>query len=91
MDWPETITLVVTILVAVLGGIIYGNRRLDDITSNVNARFATVDSRFAELRGDMNARFAELHTDMNTRFGELHADFRELRTLILEALRSRAS
>jgi hypothetical protein len=31
MTWEQTGALIVTIVVAVLGGLIYGNRRVDDL------------------------------------------------------------
>jgi hypothetical protein len=53
---------------------------VDTLNAGINARFAAVDFRFAELRNDMNTRFAELH-----------ADVRDLRTMMVEVLRSRTS
>lgn len=79
MNWAQTITLVVTIVVAVLSGIIYSNRGIDDLRENTNARFAS-------LQNEMNARFAE----MNARFGEMHAELLEIRSMLHELMRARA-
>ncbi len=74
MGWPQTIAIIATILISVIGGIIYNNRRLDDLRNDMNARFA-----------DFNARFA----DINTRFAEIHDDLREIRAMLNELLRAR--
>ncbi|MDR5677004.1 MAG: hypothetical protein QN128_11435 [Armatimonadota bacterium] len=53
-------TIVVTVVLAVLAGILYNNRRfddvhrqIDDLRADVNARFAQVDARLSELREDL--------------------------------------
>jgi hypothetical protein len=66
----------VTIVVAVLAGVIYGNRRFDDIHRRID-----------DLRSDMNARFAGVDAWVDYLWGEL----REMQSLVQEALRSRAS
>ncbi|MDR5695462.1 MAG: hypothetical protein QN121_09345 [Armatimonadota bacterium] len=76
MTWEQTIALIVTILVAVIAGIMYGNQRFDDM----NRRFDDVHRRIDDLRSDMNARFAEIREEL-----------REIRSMLQEALRSRAS
>lgn len=50
----------VTVVLAVLAGILYNNRRfddvhrqIDDLRADVNARFAQVDARLSELREDL--------------------------------------
>jgi len=94
MSWPETITLAITIFIAMTSGMIYGNRRFDDLRTDMNARFGDVSARFGDVSArltDMNAKFAELRSDVDTRFGELRADIRDLRALIQEDLRRRAS
>lgn len=77
MTRARTAVIVVPILVAIVGGLFYGNRqfeqlgrRIDDLRGDMNARFAAVDGRFAEI-----------HAEMRDRFGELHQDLREMRGL----------
>ncbi|MDR7602612.1 MAG: hypothetical protein QN172_09175 [Armatimonadota bacterium] len=67
--------LLVTVVLAVLAGTVYNNRRFDD-----------VHRRIDDLRGDMNARFAQV----DARLSEVREDLREIRTLLQEALRARA-
>ncbi len=94
MTWAQTITIVAPILVAIIGGLFYGNKqvemicqRIGDLHNDMNARFASVDARFAGV----DARFAIVETHMETRFTEIHQDLRELRGLLQDALRPRAS
>jgi uncharacterized membrane-anchored protein YhcB (DUF1043 family) len=90
MTWEQTIALIVTITVAVVAGVIYGNRRFDDLHrrfDDVQQRFADVHRRVDDLRGDMNARFA----GVDARLDDLRGELREIRSMLQEALRSRAS
>jgi hypothetical protein len=86
---PRTpLDLMVTIVVAVLAGVIYGRpavlttrvRCIDDLRGDMN-------TRFGELRGDMYARFA----GVDARLDGLREELRELRSLVQETLCSRAS
>lgn len=74
MTWDQTLALIATIVVAVIAGIMYGNRRfddlhrpIDDLRSDVSARFAQVDARFAQV----DARFAQI----DARFGQVDGRF----------------
>ncbi len=90
MTWAQTITIVAPILVALIAGVFYSNRqfeqiarRIDDLRTDMNARFSTMDARFSSS----DARFASI----DARFAEIHQDLREMRGLLHEALRPRAS
>ena len=95
--WDQVATIVVTVVLAVLAGTVYNNRRFDD----VNRRFDDVHRRIDDLRADMNARFAQVDArfaqvdarfaQVDARFGELREDLREIRGLLQEALRARTS
>jgi hypothetical protein len=74
MGWPETFTLAATILVSVLGGIIYGNARLDDLRNEVSNRISDASTRIVELRSDLSTRATELRGDVNAKFAELRGD-----------------
>ena len=52
-------------------------------TCSTNARFDDVNARF----DDVNARF----DDANARFDDVQADIRELRALVIDALKRRES
>ena len=58
------------------------NARFNDVNArfnDVNARFDDVDARF----GDVETRFG----DVNARLDDLQTDIRELRLLVIEALK----
>ncbi|MDR7591065.1 MAG: hypothetical protein QN151_09920 [Armatimonadota bacterium] len=68
-------TIVVTVVLAVLAGILYNNRRFDDVNrrfDDVNGRFDDVHRRIDDLRADVNARFAQVEA----RLSELREDLR---------------
>jgi hypothetical protein len=46
MDWAQVLVIVLPVMLAIIVGIIYNNRRIDDLRSDVN-------QRFIELRGDI--------------------------------------
>gem|GEM_PF-730769 len=95
MAWGQVPTIVVTVVLAVLTGTVYNNRRFDDVNlrfDDVNRRFDDVHCRIDDLRADMNARFAEVNarlTQVETRLTELREDFREVRALLQQAIRAR--
>ncbi len=79
--WDQVAVIVVTVVLAVLAGIVYNNRRFDD-----------VHRRIDDLRADMNARFAQVDArfaQVDARLGELREDLREIRGLLQEALPAR--
>jgi outer membrane murein-binding lipoprotein Lpp len=96
VGWEQVITIVATVVLAVLVAVLYNNRRFDDVNrrfDDVNGRIDDVHRRIDDLRADMNARFAQV----DARFGEVHArlselreDLREIRGMLQEALRARA-
>ena len=56
------------------------NARIDDVNTSVNARIDDVNT-------SVNARIDDLRSEMNRRLDDLQEDIRELRTLVIEALR----
>ena len=56
------------------------NARIDDVNVGVNARIDDVNT-------SVNARIDDLRSEMNRRLDDLQEDIRELRTLVIEALR----
>lgn len=80
MGWDQVAVILVTVILAVLTGTMYNNRRVDD----VSRRFDDVHRRIDDLRADMNARFSELREDMNRRFSHIETRLDELRSLLQE-------
>ena len=63
------------------------NTRIDDVNANVNARIdglnANVNARIDDLNANVNARF----DDVNARIDGIVSDIRELRGLVIEAIK----
>jgi hypothetical protein len=101
VTWAQTITIVVPILIAIVAGIFYGNKQTDlvarmvgDLRTDINARFASVDARFAGVEGrfaSLESRFDRLETKFENRFEKIDQNLHELRVLIVDVLRPRAS
>ena len=73
------------------------NARFDAMDTDVNTRFANMNTRFDDASASVNARFDAVDTrfdDMNSRIDDLNAridgivnDIRELRRLVIEAVK----
>ena len=67
------------------------NARIDDLNTSVNARIddlnTGVNARIDDVNSSVNARIDDLRSEMNRRLDDLQEDIRELRTLVIEALR----
>lgn len=98
MEWPQVLVIVFPVMLAVIIGVIYNNRRLDDHRSDINQRFAemnkTMSERFAEMNQTMNERFAQMNdtinqrfNDMNQRISDLKSETSEIRHLLIDILR----
>lgn len=85
----EVLATVVSILGITIGGFFFGNRRLDDLRADLNARFVTVDARFAEFLQELRDLRHEFG-DLRREFGNLQQEFRDLRAFVQDAIRSRA-
>jgi len=53
MEWAHVLAIVMPVMFAIIIGIFYNNRRIDD-----------VNHRIDDLRSDMNQRFAVLHEEI---------------------------
>jgi outer membrane murein-binding lipoprotein Lpp len=79
------ITLVVGFMAILAGGI---NNRIDDLNTTVNTRINDVNARIDDLNTSVNARIDDLNTSVNGRIDEVETDLRELRTLVIEAIKA---
>ena len=43
MGWDQVTIIIVTVILAVLAGTFYNDRRIDDLRADMNARFTQVD------------------------------------------------
>lgn len=73
MGWDQVAVILVTVVLAVLTGTTYNNRRIDD----VNRRLDDVHRRIDDLRQDMNTNLKQLREDMNARLNELRSLLQE--------------
>ena len=82
MSWADRISILVAAgaVVATLGvGTCSTNARFDD----VNARFNDVSGRI----DDVNRRIDDVNTTMGARLDAIQADIRELRALVIDAIK----
>ena len=94
MEWNQSVSLIVTILVAVLGGVLYNGvqfRQVDRRFEQVDKRLDDVHRRIDDLCADTMARVGDLRSEMSTNFVQVHQELRDLRTLLQTALQTRSS
>jgi len=76
MEWFEILAIVMPVIIVMIVGIFYNNRRIDDLRSEMNQRF-----------NDMNQRLIE----MNQQIGELRTDLSEIKNHIIESYKKEVS
>jgi DNA anti-recombination protein RmuC len=72
MDWAQVFAIVLPVMLAVIVGVIYNNRRVDDLRSDINQRFADMNQRFVDMMQAMNNRFSEMNQTMNERLAQMN-------------------
>ena len=75
-----TITIIVSFVAIIASGI---NNRIDDVNTNVNSRIDDVNNRIDDVDMNVNSRI----DDVDTRIDDLQNDIRELRSLVIDALK----
>ena len=55
--------------------------------ANVNARIDDVNARIDDVNANVNARIDDVNANVNTRIDDLQEDIRELRALIIDAIK----
>ena len=73
------------IVMAVVGGTCSTNARFSDVNARIDDVQADVNRRF----DDVNRRFDDMQDDVNRRFDDMQADIREIRALLIEAIKPR--
>ena len=86
------ITVVVGFMAILAGGI---NNRIDDLNATVNTGINDLNASFGARFDDVNTRIDDLNTsfnaridDVNARIDEVETDLRELRTLLIDAIKA---
>ncbi|NOY58290.1 MAG: hypothetical protein GXO75_05050 [Calditrichaeota bacterium] len=90
MEWAQVLAIVLPIMLTIIIGIIYNNRRVDDLRSDLNQRFIDINQRFIDMNESINQRFADMNELSNQRFIELKAEIREIRIMLVEFLKKEA-
>ena len=87
--------LLLTVMTLLIGSV---NTRIDDLQGTVNARIddlqGTMNARIDDLQGTMNARINDTNgriDDLNDRMTGVENGMRELRNLLIEALKAEAA
>ncbi len=62
------------------------NNRINDLNTSVNSRFNDVNSRIDDLNASVNRRF----DNVNSRIDDLQDQMRELRALVIDAIKGAA-
>jgi hypothetical protein len=71
MEWAQVLAIVVPVMLTIVIGVIYNNKRIDDLRLDMDKRFAAVDGRFAEVHDELK---------------EIKADIREIRQFFLRLI-----
>ena len=58
--------------------------------ANVNARIDDVNARIDDVNANVNARIDDVNANVNARIDDLQEDIRELRALIIDAIKGAA-
>jgi len=53
MDWSQVLAIVLPVMLAVIIGIIYNNRRIDDLRSDMKERFSNVNRQLSNLKEEI--------------------------------------
>lgn len=93
MEWSQVLAIVLPVMLTIIIGIFYNNRRIDDLRSNMNERFSDIGERFSDVNerfADMNQRIIDLTQQMNRQFAELKTEIRENRSMLMQFPRKEA-
>lgn len=82
MDWAQVLAIILPVMLAIVIGIFYNNRRIDDLRMDMNQRLMDMNQRFT----DMNQRFMDMNqrlVEVNQRILELKSEISEIRHLLV--------
>jgi uncharacterized NAD-dependent epimerase/dehydratase family protein len=82
MEWAQVLAIVIPVMLTIVIGVIYNNKRIDDLRADIREFKADTDRRFDELKADTNRRFTEVHDELK----EMKADIREIRQFLLRLI-----
>ena len=79
-----TITVIVAFTAIVASGF---NARFDDLNSRIDDLNTSVNGRIDDLNTNVNGRIDDLNANINSRMDEIETDIRELRALVIDAIK----
>ena len=79
-----TITVIVAFTAIVASGF---NARFDDLNSRIDDLNTNVNGRIDNLNTNVNGRIDDLNTNVNSRMDQIETDIRELRALVIDAIK----
>jgi hypothetical protein len=71
MEWAQVLAIVIPVMLTIVIGVIYNNKRIDDLRLDMDKRFAAVDVRFTEVHDELK---------------EMKADIREIRQFLMRLI-----
>ena len=82
-----TITIIVSFVAIIAGGI---NNRIDDVADRIDDVNTNLNNRIDDVNTNLNSRIDDVNTridDIHTRIDDLQNDIRELRSLVIDAIK----
>jgi uncharacterized protein YggE len=53
MEWAQVLAIVVPVMLTIVIGVIYNNKRIDDLRADMDRRFAEVHDELKEIKADI--------------------------------------
>ena len=82
-----TITIIVSFVAIIAGGI---NNRIDDVADRIDDVNTNLNNRIDDVNTNLNSRIDDVNSridDVHSRIDDLQNDIRELRSLVIDAIK----
>ena len=53
MEWAQVLAIVIPVMLTIVIGVIYNNKRIDDLRADMDRRFAEVHDELKEIKADI--------------------------------------
>ena len=93
MEWLNILAIVMPVILVMIVGIFFNNRRIDDLRSDMNQRFIDMNESINQRFADMNQRFIDMNqrlVEMNQQISDLRTDLHEIKNHIIESYKKEA-
>ncbi|HAR95959.1 MAG TPA: hypothetical protein DCR97_08370 [Deltaproteobacteria bacterium] len=71
MEWAQVLAIVIPVMLTIVIGVIYNNKRIDDLRLDIRG-----------FKADTDRRFSDVHDELK----EMKADIREIRQFLLRLI-----